>query len=149
MHDPISEHRIHIDRQPYMSPSPTTGLALYELANIGKHRELFREVTGDHEDEFISRDATDVPLTEDEHFYSEKAIVVVVNGQQKEVIETRLSFEAVIKLAFPSLPAGDNVMFTVRYRHGPRQNPNGTLLEGETVRIKKDMVFDVTQTVRS
>ncbi|OKO72144.1 hypothetical protein AC628_26875 [Bradyrhizobium sp. NAS96.2] len=88
-------------------------------------------------------------MKEDEHFYSQKAIAIIVNGQKKEVAETKLSFVEVVKYAFPNLPTGDNVMFTVRYRHGPKQNPNGTLLEGEAVRIKNGMIFDVTQTVRS
>jgi hypothetical protein len=97
----------------------------------------------------ILRDDTVVRLKEDEHFYSQKAITIIINGQKKEVAETKLTFEEVVKLAFPAIPPGDNVMFTVRYRHGPRQNPSGTLLEGESVRIKTGMIFDVTQTVRS
>lgn len=141
--------QIHIDREVYESPTPTTGVALYELASIPKHRDLFREVGGDQEDELIPRDETVVQLKEDEHFYSQKAITIIVNGQKKEVAETKLTFEDVVKLAFPALPPGDNVMFTVRYRHGPKQNPSGTLLEGEMVRIKNGMIFDVTQTVRS
>lgn len=141
--------RIHIDREVYESPNPTTGVALYELAAIPKHRDLFREVGGDLEDDLVPRDETVVRLKEDEHFYSQKAITIIVNGQKKEAAETKLSFEEVVKYAFPALPTGDNVMFTVRYRHGPKENPSGTLLEGETVRIKNGMIFDVTQTVRS
>lgn len=141
--------RIHIDRVVYESPNPTTGAALYELASIPKHRDLFREEGSDQEDELIPRDEAVVELKEDEHFYSQKAVSIIVNGQKKEVAETKLTFEEAVKLAFPTLPPGDNVMFTVRYRHGPKQNPSGTLLEGETVRIKNGMIFDVTQTVRS
>ena len=150
MNDPGHQKvRIHIDREVYESPTPTTGAALYERANIPKHRDLFREVGGDQEDELIPRDDTVIHLTEDEHFYSQKVFTIIVNGQKKEVPETKISFEDVVKLAFPTLPPGDNVMFTVRYRHGPKHNPSGTLLEGETVRIKNGMIFDVTQTVRS
>jgi hypothetical protein len=141
--------RIHVDRQEFTSPNPTTGGALYELAGIPKHRDLFREVGGDKEDELIPRGDEAMHLKEDEHFYSQKAITIIVNGQQKEVAETKIKFEEAVKLAFPSIPPGDNVMFTVRYRHGPKQNPSGTLLEGETVHIKNGMIFDVTQTVRS
>ncbi|WP_426423245.1 multiubiquitin domain-containing protein [Bradyrhizobium genosp. A] len=141
--------RIHIDRQEYPSPNPTTGVALHDLANIPKHRDLFREVDGEQEDELILRDSSVVTLKEDEHFHSQKAITIIINGQKKEVTETKVTFDEIVKLGFPALPTGDNVMFTVRYRHGPRQNPSGTLLEGETVRIKNGMIFDVTQTVRS
>ncbi len=149
MNDQRRDVRIHIDREPIKSPNPTTGLALYELASVPKHRDLFREMGGDVEDELVPRDETVVHLNRDEHFYSQKAIAIIVNGQQKEIAETKLKFEEVVKLAFPTLPTGDNVMFTVRYRHGPKQNPSGTLLEGEAVHIKNGMIFDVTQTVRS
>src|SRR5208282_1540608 len=54
--------RIHIDREVYESPNPTTGEALYELAHIAAHRELFREVGGDHEDPEVPREATVIRL---------------------------------------------------------------------------------------
>jgi len=86
MTDANAQHlvRIHIDRQPYESPRRRSGEALYALAispntgNCSVHR-------GDQEDEFIPRDAHEVHLKQDEHFYSQKAINIIVNGQRKEV----------------------------------------------------------------
>ena len=141
--------RIHIDRERYESPNPTTGEALYELGHVGKRRELFREVEGDHEDELIEREVAEIRLKEDEHFYSQKAVTIIVNGEAHETVETRLSFDEVVKIAYPVPPPGDNILFTISYRHGPPKNPKGTLLEGDTVRIKNKMIFDVTPTDRS
>jgi hypothetical protein len=141
--------RIHIDREPYTSPSPTTGTALYELGHVAAHRDLFREVGGDDEDELIPRDAPHIVLKHDEHFYSQKILGIIVNAQKKEVVETKLSFDEVVKLAYPIPPDGQNIMFTITYRKGPKQNPKGSLLEGQTVRIKNGMIFDVTPTDRS
>ncbi|HEY8948350.1 MAG TPA: multiubiquitin domain-containing protein [Rhizomicrobium sp.] len=141
--------RIHIDREPFDSPSPTTGAALYALGNVAAHRDLFREVGGDQEDELIPRDAPHVHLKRDEHFYSQKIIAVIVNAQKKEVVETKITFDEVVKLAYPIPPDGQNIMFTITYRKGPKDNPKGSLLEGQTVRIKNGMIFDVTPTDRS
>ena len=51
---PETEHRhevrIHIDQQPYDSPNPTSGEALYVLAKVPFGLELFRELAGDRED---------------------------------------------------------------------------------------------------
>ena len=141
--------RIHIDREAYESPNLTTGEALYALAKVPAHRELFREVSGDKEDELISRDAEKIHLKEDEHFYSQKAITVVINGEANEVVETRLSFDEVVKLAFPVAPTGTCIEFTVTYRDGPPANPKGTLTVGHSVKIKNRMKFDVTATDRS
>lgn len=141
--------RIHIDREPYESPSPTTGAALYHLGHVAAHRDLFREVTGAEEDELVPRDAAHVVLKHNEHFYSQKIFTIAVNAQKKEVVETKLTFDQVVELAYPVKPTGANIMFTVTYRKGPKENPKGSLLEGQTVRIKNGMIFDVTPTDRS
>jgi len=141
--------RIHIDREPYESPNPTTGEALYELGHVARHRDLFREVGGDQEDEYIPRDAEKIHLKEDVHFYSQKAVIVVVNGEAHEVVETRLTFEEVVKLAYPVPPKGQCIEFTVTYRDGPPANPKGILTAGHSVKIKNKMKFDVTPTDRS
>lgn len=141
--------RIHVDREAYQSPAPTTGEALYALANVPPHRELFREVGGDKEDEQIPCDGEKLHLAEDEHFYSQKAVTVVINGEAHEVVETRLSFEEVVKLAYPVPPTGTCIEFTVTYRDGPPKNPKGTLTAGHSVKIKNRMKFDVTATDRS
>ncbi len=141
--------RIHIDREPYDAPNPTTGAELYALGHIAPHRDLFRELGGDAEDELIERTAVDIRLKPDEHYYSQKVFAIVVNAQKKEVAEPYLTFDEVVKLAFPIPPAGQNILFTIKYRKGPAVNPKGSLLEGQSVRIKDGMIFDVTPTDRS
>lgn len=141
--------RIHIDREPIEAPNPTTGEALYVLGHVAEHRELFREVGGDREDEVIPRDAKPIHLTKDEHFYSQKAVTLIVNGEPHEATETRISFDQVVKIAYPVPPTGQCIEFTVTFRNGPPANPKGSLTEGHSVKIKNRMIFDVTPTDRS
>ncbi len=141
--------RVHIDREPYESPNPTTGEALYRLGHIAAHRELFREVGGDKEDELIPHDVTVIHLKQDEHFYSQKDVTLKVNGEAHEWAETRISFEQVVKLAYPVPPPGQCIEFTVTYRNGPPANPKGTLTAGHSVKVKNEMKFDVTPSDRS
>jgi hypothetical protein len=143
------EVRIHIDRQPYESPTPTTGAALYALGGIGPHRELFREVGGNHEDEPVARDDVHIVLEQDQHFYSEKDFTIIVNAREKVVTDTGLTFDQVVALAFDTPPSGPNIMFTITYRKGPHANPKGSLLEGGDVKIKDGMIFSVTPTDKS
>jgi hypothetical protein len=72
-----------------------------------------------------------------------------VNGRKKEVSTKTLSFDQVVALAFNPVPVGPNVQFSVTYRKGPHKNPEGTLTEGQTVRIKDGMIFDVSETNKS
>jgi hypothetical protein len=141
--------RVHIDRVAHETETPTTGAALYALAEIGQHFELFREVEGDDEDDPIPRDGTPIRLREDEHFYSQKEYSIVVNAREAVVDKRRLSYVEVVALAFNPVPVGPDVIFTITYRKGPRSNPKGTLPEGESVFVKNGMIFVVTQTNRS
>jgi hypothetical protein len=143
--------RIHIDQKPYESPSPTTGEALYILGSIQSGLELYREVSGDKEDAPIPNGSEPIHLKEDEHFHSgpPKEYTIIVNGRKKVVMENKVSFDQIVRLAFDPVPTGPNILFTVTYGHGPKENPEGALLEGQTVKIKDGMVFSVTQTDKS
>lgn len=141
--------RIHIDRERYESPNPTTGAALYALGGVPEHFDLFREIGGDREDELIERNDHKVHVKEDEHFYSQKVFTIIVNTEKKEVAKNRLTFDEVVKLAFDPVPTGKDVLITVDYAKGPPENPKGSMKKGQTVRIKNGMIFDVTATDRS
>jgi hypothetical protein len=41
------------------------------------------------------------------------------------------------------------VQFTVQYTRGPETKPTGTLIEGQSVKVRNGMEFDVTSTNRS
>jgi hypothetical protein len=143
--------QIHIDQKPYQSPNPTTGEALYILGHVQAGLELYRDVGGDKEDAPISNGTETVHLKEDEHFHSgpPKVYTIIVNGRKKEVAMSELSFDQIVHLAFDPVPTGPNVLITVEYGHGPKANPQGTLLEGGTVKIKDGMVFSVSLTDKS
>jgi hypothetical protein len=149
-HPHRAEVRIHIDRKSHQSPNPTSGSALYALGNVAPHRELFREVGDDGEDEPVPRDGGEILLREDEHFYSEKEIILIVNAQKKPWSETMISYEQVTHLAFPEPPPpGVIITYTVEYERGPHKNPEGSLTVGKSVKVKNGMVFGVTETGRS
>jgi len=145
------EVKIFIDQNSYHSPNPTTGAALYVLGHVQPGMELFREVTGDQEDPEVDNGPEVVHLDQDEHFHTgrPKVYKIIVNGRRKEVPTKTLTFDQVVALAFNPVPSGPNVQFTVTYRKGPRKNREGSMTEGETVRIKDGMIFDVTETNKS
>jgi len=141
--------RIHVDREPLESPNPTTGIALYALAAIDQHIELFREINGDHEDPVVHRTDEPVHLKLEEHFYSQRVITIIVNLERKQVDKRRLSFDEVVALDKDLPPPGPNILITVDYANGPAQNPKGALRKGEWVWLREGMEFDVSATDRS
>ena len=147
------EVRIHIDQTPFHSPNPTTGSALYALAEVPVGLALYREVQGNREDYPIDSDSDVIYLRQDEHFHSAPLkvhdVAVIVNGQQKRVSAKRLSFSDLVGLAFNPVPTGPNILFTITYENGPHANPQGELLAGGTVKIKEGMIFNVSATDKS
>ena len=78
-----------------------------------------------------------------------KATEIVVNGQKKEVAGKEISYGQVVNLAFENPWGNPNVIYTVTYSRGHDDKPQGSLVDGQSVKIKKDMVFNVTRTDKS
>lgn len=78
-----------------------------------------------------------------------KDFTIIVNGRQKVVTAKEMSFTEIVALAFDNPPTGPNVVFTVTYRRGEGNKPEGSLVEGENVKIKDGMIFNVTATDKS
>lgn len=140
--------RIHINRETYRSPDPTTGEALYDLADIPKQQDLYREVDGNDDDQRIPRDGTEIRLALDEHFYSQKVFDIVVNGEGHELLTRVVTYTRVIELYVGDGGAPSNE-YLVKYSHGPAENPTGALAPGQKVRVKDGMRFRVAGTGES
>lgn len=78
-----------------------------------------------------------------------KTHTIVVNGRPKEVDADELSFADVVFLAFGERPGDSAKFFTVTYRRGHGNKPEGHLVEGDTVKVKGGMIFNVTVTDKS
>ena len=79
----------------------------------------------------------------------DKTTTIIVNGRPKEWSSKEISFEQVVQCAFENPPYGTNTLFTVSYNRGHGPKPQGTMVEGDTVRVKKQMIFNVTATDKS
>ena len=79
----------------------------------------------------------------------DKLVTIIVNGTQKSVAKDDLTYDEVVHLAFESPPYGENTLFTITYRRGQGNKPEGILAPGETVKVKEGMIFDVTATDKS
>jgi multiubiquitin len=83
------------------------------------------------------------------HEQHTKEFKIYVNTREKTVTSEVLSYEDVVKLAFGVVPTGDGVIVTVVFHHAHQHPAEGTLVAGQSVRIKNKTSFDVEQTNRS
>jgi Multiubiquitin len=74
---------------------------------------------------------------------------IIVNTREKTVQGKIVTYDQIVALAFETIPSGENIEITVLYRDGPGPDKEGTLAPNGSVRIKKDMIFDVTATDKS
>lgn len=80
----------------------------------------------------------------------DKQTTIIVNGQEKTTTEKELPFEGVVSLAYDgNPPSGPNWEFTVTYNKGHSPKSQGSLLPGESVKVKDGMVFNVRATDKS
>jgi hypothetical protein len=76
-------------------------------------------------------------------------IKIVVNGRTNEWTKKTISFAELVAIAYPVPPTGQCIVYTITYHQGPPRRPEGTLTEGESVRARDRMVFNVRFTDKS
>lgn len=80
----------------------------------------------------------------------EKKVTIIVNGTPHEVDKKEeITYEEVVTLAFPDYPQHPEITYSVKYKRGDGNKPEGILLAGKSVKVKDRMVFDVTPTNQS
>jgi len=77
-----------------------------------------------------------------------KSVTIVVNGRELQVPKEDLSFEEIANLAFNDT-ASANTIFTITYKRGQGHKPEGSLVKGDSVKVKEGMIFNVTRTDKS
>jgi len=80
---------------------------------------------------------------------STKSTTIIVNGRPKEVTAKELSFVEVVRLAFDDAVFNETTIYTVTFKRGHGNKPEGTLVEGESVKVKEGMIFNVARTDKS
>ncbi|MCY3576495.1 MAG: multiubiquitin domain-containing protein [bacterium] len=79
----------------------------------------------------------------------EKGTPIVVNGRWFKVPGELITYEEVVQLAFEVPPVGEYIVYTVTYRGGSRPKPEGSLAPGQSIKVRPEMVFNVTATDKS
>jgi hypothetical protein len=75
-------------------------------------------------------------------------ITIIVNTRPYQWEKGKISFDEVVKIAYPT-PPGPDTVYTVSYSKGADKKPNGTLVAEQDVEVKDEMIFSVTATNKS
>lgn len=138
------------DRAIDWGSSQITGATLKKLAGVDLETNdvLLRK---ENADQLISDSGfSDLSLPGVERFYTKGiALTIIINARERVVNKRRLSYWEVVKLAEPNAMPSETTEYTVTYGNGPASNPEGSLVEGQSVNIKERMKFYVTPTDKS
>jgi hypothetical protein len=76
-------------------------------------------------------------------------VTIFVNTREQKVKGPAVTYERVVQFYDGPRIEGPDVEYTVTYRRGPAQNPEGTLYAHQSVAIINGMIFNVTPTDKS
>lgn len=78
-----------------------------------------------------------------------KTVTIVVEGTPHQWAEEYITYDEVVTLEVPDYAQNPEITYTVIYKRGPRDKPEGTLSKGGTVKVLEGMVFNVSPTGQS
>ena len=129
------------------------GSQIRKQGNIPEDYEIYLDNKEPWDDDLIKDDEiVDLARPGKEKFYSKEkpfSVQLIVNLVSKSWTEKQISFEEVVRLAYGSYDSSEGKGYTVTYDRGPHQNPEGSMVKGQSVFVKDKMIFNVKQTDKS
>lgn len=78
----------------------------------------------------------------------DKPVEIIVNGREETFVGKRITFQQVIEIAFGNYEDNENIVYTVSYSKGD-EHEEGTMVKGDDVKVKKEMIFNATRSDKS
>lgn len=112
-----------------------------EAAEVALGRARAEEARAEHEIEEAVDEIERIEAAEQHEFK------ITVNGRPKTITRKKQSYRDIARLAYPDADF-DKFLYTITYFNG-EHGREGDLVEGETVRVKNGMVFNVRRSDKS
>ena len=127
-----------------------SGEELRIIGGIPSNHELFLDIDDNWQDDYIDMDElVDLARPGKEKFISRPIRVEIIVNARKKVWEANsISYSQVVELAFGSINL-ESCAYTITYYSGGVANPEGILVNGASVMVVNNMIFDVTATDKS
>lgn len=79
-----------------------------------------------------------------------KMVTVIIEGSPHEWPKDELiTYAQVVALEIPDFAQHPEITYSVKYKNGHGNKPEGTLSPGGSVKVKEGMIFSVSQTGQS
>jgi hypothetical protein len=81
--------------------------------------------------------------------HEKKTVTIVVEGTKHEWPKEAISYDEVVTLEVPDHAQHPEITYSVTYKRGQGNKPEGTLVPGAFVKVKEGMIFNVSETGQS
>jgi hypothetical protein len=80
----------------------------------------------------------------------EKIITIIVNGAPHEWPKNEtITYAQVVTLEVPDYAQHPEITYSVKYKNGHGDKPEGILVSGASVKVKDGMIFTISETGQS
>lgn len=147
-------YRLTVDGTRYDWPGRVvSGGLVRKLASISSDKSLYFERRDEPDQHMSDTDLIDLAEEGVEHFYSrvrpQTTVTIVVEATPHEWSKEKISYAEVVTLEVPDYPQHPEITYSVSYKKGPANKPEGILVLGASVKVKEGMEFYVSETGQS
>jgi hypothetical protein len=78
-----------------------------------------------------------------------KTVTIIVEGSPHQWRKEEITFAEVVTLEVPDYSQHPEITYSVKYKRGHGNKPEGILAPGGSVKVKEGMIFSVSETGQS
>jgi hypothetical protein len=78
-----------------------------------------------------------------------KTVTIIVEGTPHEWPKGEITYAEVVTLEVPNYAQHPEITYSVKYKNGHGNKPEGVLSPGASVKVKEGMIFSVSETGQS
>lgn len=78
-----------------------------------------------------------------------KTVSIIVEGSPHEWTKDKITYAEVVTLEVPDYSQHPEITYSVTYKKGHGDKPEGVLSPGGSVKVKEGMIFNVSETGQS
>ena len=78
-----------------------------------------------------------------------KTVTIIVEGTPHEWTKGDISYAEVVTLEVPNYSQHPEITYSVKYKNGHGNKPEGVLSPGAFIKVKEGMIFSVSETGQS
>ena len=78
-----------------------------------------------------------------------KTVTIIVNATPHEWPKDEITYAEVVTLEVPDYAQHPEITYSVKYKNGHGNKPEGILSPGGSVKVKEGMIFSVSETGQS